>query len=549
MKAKRIIAVLLSACMVVGMTGCMKSGGNGTSVKEKKDRKAVEVPEELWDPYEETVTITTAGPELGAVRWREGDDYDNNPWTRAYKDRFNIKVVNDWISNDYNTKLNLAIADGSIPDVFYVGSQQLRELQEADMIWDLTEVYDKYASDLLKGYMEQENATFETGKLDGKLYGKLYGIPQLSYGIIDQPNYIWIRKDWKEKLKLEDPKTMDDVLSIAKAFQKEYGGYGLAENQGLSSLNILAPAWGAHPGIWVETDNGNFEYGSVQPEMKEVLKTYSEWYKEGIIDPEFATKDFEKMNQGVLGNAVGVSPYYQWWGYNPGQDMVANNGKDSILEPYKIPSVTGEEVKASVPFNNFGYIVVSKNCKNPEAVLKLLNFFAHVMDESDQEDPQFIDELFKDAYSDIPCTLRVLNPNTDYNQYVKVTEALKEGTEVDPATLGKDGVKYQNSVDFIKNGDAKGVGDYLQQGGPKSAYGIAKEMIDNEEYIKDAMWGPSTETLLKSGSTLDDILTEGFTKIIVGEKDIDFFDTLVADWEKAGGEKATEEINTTYGNK
>ena len=130
-----------------------------------------------------------------------------------------------------------------------------------------------------------------------------------------------------------------------------------------------------------------------------------------------------------------------------------------------------------------------------------------------------------------------------------VTEALKEGTEVDPATLGKDGVKYQNSVDFIKNGDAKGVGDYLQQGGPKSAYGIAKEMIDNEEYIKDAMWGPSTETLLKSGSTLDDILTEGFTKIIVGEKDIDFFDTLVADWEKAGGEKATEEINTTYGNK
>ena len=49
--------------------------------------------------------------------------------------------------------------------------------------------------------------------------------------------------------------------------------------------------------------------------------------------------------------------------------------------------------------------------------------------------------------------------------------------------------------------------------------------------------------------SLDDILTEGFTKIIVGEKDIDFFDTLVADWEKAGGEKATEEINTTYGNK
>lgn len=47
---------------------------------------------------------------------------------------------------------------------------------------------------------------------------------------------------------------------------------------------------------------------------------------------------------------------------------------------------------------------------------------------------------------------------------------------------------------------------------------------------------------------MDDILIEGFTKIIVGEESIDYFDTLVADWESAGGAKATEEINETYGN-
>lgn len=62
------------------------------------------------------------------------------------------------------------------------------------------------------------------------------------------------------------------------------------------------------------------------------------------------------------------------------------------------------------------------------------------------------------------------------------------------------------------------------------------------------MWGPATETLLSAGSTLDDILTEGFTKIIVGEESIDYFDTLVDNWAKAGGTKATEEINETYGN-
>ena len=37
-------------------------------------------------------------------------------------------------------------------------------------------------------------------------------------------------------------------------------------------------------------------------------------------------------------------------------------------------------------------------------------------------------------------------------------------------------------------------------------------------------------------------------RIIVGEESIDYFDTLVDNWAKAGGTKATEEINETYGN-
>lgn len=542
-KRKKVLAVLLTGCMMAGLlAGCMEQGTGGGSSKSNKE--AVEIPEDPWDPYEETVTISTVLPENAGIQFAEGDSYDDNPWYRAYKEWFNIEVVNDWVSNDYDTKLNLTIADKSIPDVFCVDAQQLRQLKEADMIYDLTDIFDEYASDLLKGYMEQESDTFETGHLDGKLYG----IPQLSYGIIDQPNQIWIRKDWKENLKLEDPQTMDDVIAIAKAFQENYGGYGLTENQDLDCFKMLAVAWGAHPDIWVETADGSLGYGSVQPEMKEALAAYTQWYADGIVDPEFTTKDLEKMLEGEISEQTGVSPYYQYWGYDPGPSVVQNLGTDAIFEPYKIPSANGEEVLANVTFANYGYIVVSKDCKNPEAVLKLLNFYAHVMDEGDQEDTDFINELFGNAYTNIPYALRVINPDTDYNQFIKVTDTLAVSLDEDPATLGKDGVKYSNCVDFIKEGASTGVGDYLQQGGPKSAYRISKEIIDNEEYIRDAMWGPQTETLLSAGSTLDDILIEGFTKIIVGEESIDYFDTLVADWESAGGAKATEEINETYGN-
>ena len=43
--------------------------------------------------------------------------------------------------------------------------------------------------------------------------------------------------------------------------------------------------------------------------------------------------------------------------------------------------------------------------------------------------------------------------------------------------------------------------------------------------------------------TLNDLLQEGFTKIIVGQEPIDYFDTLVENWKRAGGEQATKEVN------
>src|SRR5690606_22995169 len=104
-------------------------------------------------------------------------------------------------------KLNLAISSNQLPDVFRVNATQLQQLIEANMIMDLTELFDKYASERVKGYMEADRSSYESGMKDGKLYG----IPQMHWGFIDQPDFIWIRNDWKETLGLPDPQTIDDV--------------------------------------------------------------------------------------------------------------------------------------------------------------------------------------------------------------------------------------------------------------------------------------------------------------------------------------------------
>lgn len=538
MKKKRVLAALLAGVMLFGTTGCMqKSGGDAGA------QASVEAPEGPLEPYKETVTLTTILPENAGIQWQEGDSYDDNPWYRAYKDRLNIEVKNAWVSNDYNTKLNLTIADGDIPDVFFATSQQFQQLVEADLVWDLTEVFDKYASDDLKGYMELQPASFELAHRDGKLYA----IPQLSYGIIDQPGQVWVRQDWAKEANVEDVKTVEDLENAAKAFKEKHGTYALAEDQNLTAFNILATGWGAHPKIWIEKEDGSIEYGSIQPEMKEALAQYAEWYKEGLLDPEFGQKDMEKMFQGLINGEVGICPMEQWFGYTPGVDIISEQGAQAEFDAYKVPSANGTEVKASIQEANYGFIVVSKKCANPEAAIKLVNFYAYMMDHAqEKEDPKFVDSLFNNAYNQIPYGVRVINPMTDYDQFTNVTAYLDKylaGEEVDSSDLGKDAVKYEHCVQWIEEKDPVAIGDWFQQGSPKSAYRISKEMLDNEEYVKDATDGKDIPTIQSLGEVLNDILLEGFTKIIVGDKPVDYFDTLVKDWYTAGGEAATKEVN------
>lgn len=557
---KKIMVTLLVLIMLVSVAGCKSNTATseknetsqGTTENKEtsatndaaRDNTAASVESNQFGAYPETITLSTVTSEYQSAQYPDGDDITNNVWTRAYKERFNIELVTDWVSDEYDTKLNLSISSGELPDVFRVTNAQLNLLAEADMLYDMTDIFDQYASDRLKQYMAGDQDSYESGIIDGKFLG----IPQMHWGIIDQPDYIWIRKDWKESLGLADPKSMDDVVKIAKAFvDAGYASYGMAVDQTLDYLNLTAIAWNAHPDLWMEGADGSIVYGSIQPEMKNALAAWAEWYKSGILNQDFATLDFNAMNEGVVSGQVGVQPFYQWWGYNPGVDTVSNNGAEAIFEPYLIPSAIKEQVMQSIFFANGSYTVVSKDCEHPEAVIKLLNFYAYMVDEGvGKEEPEVLSAFLDKDMAHTVGALRVLNPQCDYEQYQAVSKALVSGDTSNFTTSGM-WQKYNNSVDFKANQTPGATGDYMQQGNDPSSYGLSTYILDNNLYTKSKLWGKTPEALLNYGSTLDDLLTEGFTKIIMGIENVDYFDTVVANWKSAGGDEVTAQMNEIYG--
>ena len=218
-----------------------------------------------------------------------------------------------------------------------------------------------------------------------------------------------------------------------------------------------------------------------------------------------------------------------------------------MFYPYLIPTVDGQVATQSVFFANGAYTVVSKKSKHPEAAIKLLNFYAYILDEGvGQESAETLSAMLDKDVAHVTGAFKIINPMTDYEQFKQVSEALKTNDTSKFTTSGM-WQKYNNSIEFLENATPAATGDYLQQGSQKPAYGLATMILDDEKYIKTAMWGAPPKELVKYGTTLDDILTEGFTKIIMGAEEIDYFDKLVENWSLAGGEEATEAVNAMYG--
>ena len=143
---KKALSFMLAVIMAAGvcLTGCggkeqeqSKAENQGKEEQQKSDdlqgaETAGNEEIDIWAPFEETVTVTSVKSDYSYISYPEGDDIDNNLWTRTYLDRFNIKVENEWVSDDYDTKLNLQIAEGNIPDFVRVNATQLEQLRFAD---------------------------------------------------------------------------------------------------------------------------------------------------------------------------------------------------------------------------------------------------------------------------------------------------------------------------------------------------------------------------------------------------------------------------------
>jgi putative aldouronate transport system substrate-binding protein len=496
--------------------------------------------------YDQPVTLHVVNVEDSGMQFKSGESMTDNAWTRGMKETLNVDIVTDWISTsaDYTMKLNLAIASKQLPDVFKCDAVQFRQLLEAGMLADITGYIENNASDNIKAIMDYAPDVTETAKQNGRLYA----LPIFGYGPVTMPEILWLRHDWMQAANAQAPKTITELETLMQSFMRLHPTtYGMPLNKGLDEMYWLAPAFKAYPSIWITGSNGQIVHGAVQPEMREVLRIFNDWYKKGYLRQDFMAMDSNAVRQDVVSGKFGVEVFPQYWFINVA-DMVNTYGREGYFEAYEMPSSDGSPVLHPKDFDNGGYLVVNKNSKNIDAVIKCMSYYQYIVNDVVSQgimnEEQVLNFLYSDSLHIVPM-FQIQDPIDEERQYRQIQEAKRTG-DTSKFTSSLTLNKYALSKAYVDNGDIGGIMPWLQMYADRCAYSVNVKVFEEKRFTNSRMMGPAPEEVAAFGSTLDDLLKEGFTKIVIGEQPLSYFDTLIREWRSAGGDTATAAMNRVY---
>lgn len=555
---KRISSIILVFVLIlsIGLTACGKKDESSTSTDTSSNSttatstSAVAEKPDPFGKYETPVTVSYGRQINADQKFKDGDNYTNNVWTREYESELGIVVKSAWETQDtqsYETKLNLLIASNDLPDLFKVNNQgQLLRLAESNLVEDLSSVFENYASPLVKEEMAKDGGNAIRQCTIG---GKQVAYPTLSVkeeGI----QYFFVRDDLRKALGKEEPKTFEDLVDLGKAMVqngKTKYAFGFCSNpyDGFMSTLGVFNAFGAFPGSWIEK-NGKLEYGGIQPEMKTALAQMNQLYKDGLIDKEFVVKDGTTASKDAVAGTIGiVSAQYWMTGWPLPDAWKADKNVDWRAYPILFAKDTANKVvmgKTAAVTSNSGTMCVKKGFANPEVVAKLHNYFMEKSYGATSDEKKYRVDGEVNIFTQALVQGGLAFNNIDI---AKAVTAAIDNKDESVLKTNEAKAKYA-SVKGYKEGTASeqnNMTEFKFYYGPTSVFAIEQNYRDNNMLISDKFYGSETPEMLRRMSILTTNEKEMVIKIITGTMPIDEFDNFVKSWNDLGGAKITEEVN------
>ena len=349
MKRMKILALLLCLAMLISVLGACGSAASdaadaasgseaaesaataegdaaaGEAAPAEEDASAEEgEPEEvvssegglITTDYEYELPLFPDDPDWTFSMWVSFSDQASNYMpnqfadNRAYlesveKTGVNVDMV--CISTSSNSEqFNLRVASGDLPNVITnVGMLWGGSFDSAiddEVFIDLTEMIENYMPAYYECYQQLPDIEKKQLHTDEGNFPELISINNYPDGATEGA---FVRTDYLEKVGLDIPQTYDELDEVLHAFQSELNlSEPLMAVAGLvHTSNALCSGYGVSGGFSTfpmfadpyYIVDGEVKYGIIEEGYKEYMEMFNGWYNEGIISPDFISKNQNPM--------------------------------------------------------------------------------------------------------------------------------------------------------------------------------------------------------------------------------------------------------------
>lgn len=529
------IALLLAIVLMFGgiATACSSgkseqpanNAASGNGAKEnagKGDKSAGPVKLKLWHPL---------NPNAQAVVQSLSDVAMVKEWEKKTNVKFDFEHPTG-TGADAQQQFGVMVASNVLPDLIVWNMSNFQggpaKLFQDGTIIKLNDLIDQHAPNLKK-ILEEYPLIAKQIKADN---GDIYVFPNLKVG--DHGKYKtfsgqMIRKDWLDELGLQLPETIDEWEIVLKTIKEKKGVIPYTSEKDMllgskSSMDFIG-AYGIGKDFYLNGDK--IEYGPLQPAFKDYLARMQKWYKEGLIDPDYASNDNKAKEAKITSGKAAATFGYIGGSMGAWLPSLQQADPKAMLSAAQYPVMNkGDEPKFTETgwdYSNTGAVITSAN-KNPEATIKALDYL--FSEEGAMLKNFGIDGTTYTLVDGQPKFTDLIMKNPDG---LPIGQAMAKNFIANYPFPGPDDDRYNDQY-YSLDAQKEAVKAYAKFAKNSASVLIPPVSLTPEE----------ASEFSKIMTDVDTYRSEIVTKLIMGTSSLDSFDKAIEQFKKMGIERAIE---------
>lgn len=381
---KKLIATLMVLAMGLNLVGCSSGEDNvpSSNVEQEGSKVSSTTSEQESDTSNELEGASKISEKVIEVEFfmaTQGDGYTGEEDVfKTIEHYTNIKFKPIAVPlSSYEEKLSTTIASGDLPDLMAINGQNVVDQYGPQGAFVNL---DEYMEKGMMPHYEKVLKEFEPAEaLVRSADGHIYGTPRI-YGVdyrVDQ--MLLVRTDLLEKHGLpRKVETFDELYDVLKQLKELYPDSTPYINRwGVGHvIGGQAHFRNTSSTYFLNEDTKQYEYGPALPAYKDALDFLARAYKDGILNPDFATITDPEVDELLMtGKGFFTYDYPQW-----ADEIERAVGKENLPEgfewqPMLQPSYEGVRRGTPVLSGYFPTIkVIAEGTKYEEELVRFLDW-------------------------------------------------------------------------------------------------------------------------------------------------------------------------------